>query len=69
MTTKAARGDTGKYTIRLRNASGVCEGTINATVLGLCFIFHFHYKSDGSLVFASDGNTGFVTALYSNMYN
>ena len=34
VTPNATRGDTGKYTIRLRNASGVAEADVNVTVLG-----------------------------------
>lgn len=34
VTPSAVRDDTGKYTLRLRNASGVAEANINVTVLG-----------------------------------
>ena len=34
MTPKAERGDTGKYTLRLKNDSGVVEADINVIVLG-----------------------------------
>lgn len=31
---KAVRGDTGKYTLKLKNDSGVVEGSFNVTVIG-----------------------------------
>ena len=34
---KAERGDTGKYTVRLENDSGVAEQDIKVTVLGKFF--------------------------------
>lgn len=35
LTPRAAREDTGEYTIKLRNPSGVVEGKINVEVLGM----------------------------------
>ena len=36
MTPRAERKDTGRYTLRLKNDSGVVEADINVTVLGAC---------------------------------
>ena len=36
MTPRAERKDTGRYTLRLKNDSGVVEADINVTVLGVC---------------------------------
>ncbi len=39
---KAERGDTGEYTITLKNPSGSASGKINVTVLGIIFLDIFH---------------------------
>ena len=36
MTPRAERKDTGRYTLRLKNDSGVVKADINVTVLGAC---------------------------------
>ena len=42
-TPKAERGDTGKYTIKLKNASGTAEGSIDVTVLGELTLTYIEY--------------------------